>query len=168
MVCSVRAWRDHGFSEAGWAGLAIARAAPLMLLLGAAGSLQTLAQGSHMAELLAEKVLPLSLGLAVPFLAAAIMKTLQGASLVAAITAAGMVQPLLPALGLDGETGRALAVLAVGAGAMAVSHVNDGLFWLVADGAQMRPAQGLKWFSLTTLLQGAVALAGLLAVRAVE
>ena len=50
---------------------------------------------------------------------------------------------------------------------MAVSHVNDGLFWLVADGAQMRPGQALKWFSTTTLLQGALGLAGLLVVQAV-
>jgi GntP family gluconate:H+ symporter len=165
MVVATKAWRNNGFSETGWAALAIGRAAPLMLLLGAAGGLQALAQGSHMAELLAEKVLPLPLGLAVPFLAAAVMKTLQGSPLVAAITAAGMAQPLLPALGLDGDMGRALAVLAVGAGAMAVSHVNDGLFWLVGDGAGMRPAQALKWFSSLSLLQAAVALAGLVLVQ---
>ena len=166
MAIAAKAWRRNGFSEYGWAAEAIAHAAPLMLVLGAAGGLQSLAQTSHMAEMLAEKILPLSIGLAVPFLAAAIMKTLQGASLVAAITAAGMVQPLLPALGLDSDTGRALAVLAVGAGAMTVSHVNDGLFWLVADGAALRPAQTLRRFSALTALQGGVAMAGILVVRA--
>ncbi len=168
MVVAAKGWLDNGFSETGWMPQSIARAAPLMLVLGAAGGFQALAQGSHMAEMLAEKVLPLSLGLAVPFLAAAIMKTLQGASLVASITAAGMVQPLLPALGLDSDMGRALAVLAVGAGTMAVAHVNDGLFWLVADAAKMRPSENLKWFSATTVLQSAVALAALLVMRAME
>jgi GntP family gluconate:H+ symporter len=168
MVVAAKGWLDNGFSETGWMPQSIARAAPLMLVLGAAGGFQALAQGSHMAEMLAEKVLPLSLGLAVPFLAAAIMKTLQGASLVASITAAGMVQPLLPALGLDSDMGRALAVLAVGAGTMAVAHVNDGLFWLVADAAKMRPSENLKWFSATTVLQSAVALAALLVMRAMD
>ena len=60
-----------------------------------------------------------------PFLIAAAIKTLQGSSLVAAITAAGMVQPLLLPLGLDDPNGKALAALAVGAGAMTVCHVND-------------------------------------------
>jgi GntP family gluconate:H+ symporter len=161
MLVGARGWRGGGLSETGWAAKAIGNAAPLMLLLGAAGGLQSLAQTSHMAEMLAEKVLPLSLGLAVPFLAAAIMKTLQGASLVAAITAAGMVQPLLPALGLESGAGRALAVLAVGAGAMTVSHVNDGLFWLTADAARLRPGRALALFSSLTALQGAIAIVAL-------
>jgi GntP family gluconate:H+ symporter len=71
------------------------------------------------------------------------------------------VQPLLPALGLESDTGRALAVLAVGAGAMTVSHVNDGLFWLTADAARLRPARALALFSSLTALQGAVAIVAL-------
>jgi len=164
MVAATGAWRRGGMSETGWAAEAIARAAPLMLLLGAAGGLQSLAQTTHMAELLAERVLPLGLGLAVPFLAAAIMKTLQGSSLVAAITAAGMTQPLLASLGLDSETGRALAVLAVGAGSVTVTHINDGLFWLVADAACMRPARALATVSALTLLQGMGVLVALVCV----
>ena len=164
MVAATGTWRRGGMCETGWAAEAIARAAPLMLLLGAAGGLQSLAQTTHMAELLAERVLPLGLGLAVPFLAAAIMKTLQGSSLVAAITAAGMTQPLLASLGLDSETGRALAVLAVGAGSVTVTHINDGLFWLVADAACMRPARALATVSALTLLQGMGVLAALVCV----
>jgi GntP family gluconate:H+ symporter len=109
-------------------------------------------------------VLPLGLGLAVPFLAAAIMKTLQGSSLVAAITAAGMAQPLLAGLGLDSDTGRALAVLAVGAGSVTVTHVNDGFFWLVADAAGMRPGRALATVSALTLLQGIFMLVTLICV----
>jgi len=59
--------------------------------------------------------------------------------MVAAIATAGMVQPLLTPLGIGDENGRALATLAVGAGAMTVSHVNDEYFWLVAAGG--RPAK---------------------------
>jgi GntP family gluconate:H+ symporter len=164
MIVATGAWRGAALSETGWAAEAIGRATPLMLLLGAAGGLQSLAQSSHMAELLAERVLPLGLGLAVPFLAAAIMKTLQGSSLVAAITAAGMAQPLLAGLGLDSDTGRALAVLAVGAGSVTVTHVNDGFFWLVADAAGMRPGRALATVSTLTLLQGIVMLVALICV----
>ncbi|MEJ0047992.1 MAG: hypothetical protein WDN04_19135 [Rhodospirillales bacterium] len=86
-----------------WPAQAIGRAAPLLLLLGAAGGLQSLTQTAHMAELLAERLLPLQWGLALPFVGRGDHKNTAGSSLVAAITTAGMVQPLLPALGLDGE-----------------------------------------------------------------
>ena len=74
-------------------------------------------------------------GLLIPFLIAAVIKTLQGSSLVAAIAAAGMVQPILMPLGLDGDNGKALATLAVGAGAMTAAHINDEFFWLVSTSA---------------------------------
>jgi GntP family gluconate:H+ symporter len=166
MAAATGAWRGDALSETGWPAHAIARAAPLALLLGAAGGLQSLTQTAHMAEMLAERLLTMPCGLALPFLVAAVMKTAQGSSLVAAITAAGMIQPLLPALGLDGDTGRALAVLAIGAGAMTVPHVNDGFFWLVAHAASLRPARALKFFSGLNLLQFVLAMAALLAIRA--
>jgi len=154
MVLATRASR-------GWVDHSIMCAAPLMLLLGAAGGLQALCQSTHAAELVAEKLLPLPLGVALPFLVAAVMKMVQGSSLAAAITAAGMVAPLLGELGLDTPTGRALAVLSVGAGAMSGAHVNDGLFWLVAQGAGLRPARALAVVTGGTLAQGCVVLAAL-------
>ena len=165
MAACTGAWRGEAISETGWAAVSVTRAAPLMLLVGAAGGLQSLTQTAHMAEMVTERLLPLPWGLALPFLAAAVMKVLQGSSLVSAITASGMIQPLLPALGLDDETGRALAVLAVGAGSMTVPHVNDGFFWLVADAAGLRPARALLQFTGPAMVQGVLAVAALLAMR---
>lgn len=98
-------------------------------------------------------------GLPVPFLIAAAMKILQGSSLVAAITTLGMVQPLLTLLALADANGKALAALAVGAGAMTVSHVNDEYFWLVTTSAGFSPLRGVATISLGTLLQRLIALA---------
>ncbi len=164
VVAATARWRGDGPTQRGWVDIAIIQAAPLMLLLGAAGGLQALCQSTHAAELVAERLLPVPMGLALPFLVAAVLKVLQGSSLAAAITAAGMVAPLLGGLGLDGATGRALAVLAVGAGAMSGAHVNDGLFWLVADGADLPPARALAVVTGGTLLQGVVVLAALAAL----
>ena len=158
MVAATGQWRGPAPSSAGWAASAITRVAPLLLLIGASGGLQALAQNAHMAELIAERLLGWHAGLLVPFAVAATVKTLQGSSTVAAITAAGMVQPLLGSLGLDNETGRALAALAVGAGAITVAHINDPLFWLIADGADFAPARALKLVSGGTLLQAAAAM----------
>jgi GntP family gluconate:H+ symporter len=155
---------------AGWTGRAVRAAAVPMLLVAAAGGLQTVTQQPGMAELLGERVLAwvpgAPLGVLVPFLAAAIVKTLQGSTLVAAITAAGMVEPFLAGLGLDAATGRALAALAVGAGSVTVGHINDPLFWLIAGEARLRPWQGLVLVTGGLAVQGAVAAAVLMALAA--
>jgi len=114
-----------------------------------------------MAELLGERLLGWHAGVLVPFLIAALMKTLQGSSLVAAITTAGMLQPLLLPLGLGDESGRALATLAIGAGAMTLSHVNDEYLWLVAASAGLSPLRALAAITAGTLVQGLVAVAAL-------
>lgn len=147
--------------DADWTGRMLGNAAVILLTVGAAGGLQRLCQETGMAELLGERLLGWPGGLFVPFVVAAVIKTLQGSSLVAAITTAGMVQPLLPQLGLADPSGAALAALVIGAGAMTVSHVNDDYFWLVTTTARLSPARGLAALSGGTLLQGVVALAAL-------
>ena len=72
-----------------------------------------------------------------------------------------MVQPLLLPSGVGDETGRVLAALAIGAGSMTVSHINDEYFWLVALSAGLRPVRALAAISVGTLLQGVVAAAAL-------
>ena len=160
----------HSFgrlTDADWAGGALGRVGGILVVIGAAGGLQRLCQQTGMAEMLGERVLGWHLGalaVLIPFLVAAAIKTLQGSSLVAAITTAGMVQPLLQSLGVDGANGRALAALAIGAGAMTVCHVNDEYFWLVADRAGLTPPRGLATIAGGTALQGLVAAALLVAL----
>lgn len=160
------AGRRHG-AAAGWATRAVRTAALPMLMVAAAGGLQTVTQQPGMAELLGEQVLALPYGVLVPFLAAAIVKTLQGSTLVPAITAAGMTEALLVPLGLDGETGRALAALAVGAGSVTIGHINDPLFWLIAGEARLKPWQGLALVTGGLVVQGAAAAGMLMALAAV-
>jgi gluconate:H+ symporter, GntP family len=152
------------FADARWTGRIFGDIAGLLLIVSAAGGLQRLCQQTGMAEVLGERLLAWHLGpfgVLIPFLIAAVMKTLQGSSLVAAITAAGMVGPIVLPLGLADSSGKALAALAVGAGAMTVSHINDEYFWLVADCAGLTPLRGLARFSAGTLLQGLIAAAAL-------
>lgn len=150
------------FFDSNWSGHVLSNIAAIVMIIGAAGGLQRLCQETGMAELLGERLLAWPAGLLVPFLIAAVMKSLQGSSLVAAIATAGMVQPLLTPLGLGDENGKALATLAVGAGAMTVSHVNDEYFWLVTASAGLSPFRALAALTVGTLLQGFAALAMLL------
>ena len=153
-------------ADPNWTSRALGNVAGILLTVGAAGGLQRLCQETGMAELIGERLLDWRLGgfggLLIPFLIAAAIKTLQGSSLVAAIAAAGMVQPILLPLGLGGENGKALATLAIGAGAMTITHINDEFFWLVSTSVGLRPLRGLVALTVGTLLQGLVAVAALL------
>jgi GntP family gluconate:H+ symporter len=157
-------------TDAAWTTRILGNVAGPLLTVGAAGGLQRLCQETGMAELLGERLTGWHVtgfaALLMAFLIAATIKTLQGSSLVAAITAAGIVQPLLIPLGLGGDNAKALAALAVGAGAMTVSHINDEFFWLVAVGAGVRPWRALAAVSAGTLLQGVAVIAALLTLAA--
>jgi GntP family gluconate:H+ symporter len=158
-------------TDAAWTTRILANVSGPLLAVGAAGGLQRLCQETGMAELLGERLTDWHVGgataLLMAFLIAATVKTLQGSSLVAAITAAGIVQPLLVPLGLGGETAKALAALAVGAGAMTVSHINDDFFWLVSVSTGSRPLRAVGALTAGTLVQGVVAMAALLILAAI-
>ena len=83
-----------------WTESIFAKVAGVLLTVGAAGGLQKLCQETGMAELIGERVAGLHGGVLIAFLVAAVIKTLQGSSLVAAIAAAGMIQPSLASLGI--------------------------------------------------------------------
>jgi GntP family gluconate:H+ symporter len=171
-LMTVGLWRTARqlFVDSTWTGRILGNVVGTFLIVAAAGGLQRLCQETGMAELLGERLLSLHLGFAggilLPFVTAALIKTLQGSSLVAAITTAGMVQPLLIQPGIGDETARALATLAIGAGAMTMSHVNDEYFWLVSTSAEIRPLRGLATFTIATLLQGVIVVAALLIISA--
>jgi GntP family gluconate:H+ symporter len=163
----LRRWDKTVISESGWLGAALTASVRPLLAVGAAGGLMSTIQATGMAELVAEHVTFLHLGIVVPFAAAAILKFLQGSPLVATLTAAGMTEPLLASLGLGGPWGPVLAALAIGAGTLIV-HINDPYFWLVSDTAALTPTRTLLLYSVATVLQAAsaalllLALAGLL------
>ncbi len=154
-------------TDAAWTKNILGEVSGIVLIVCAAGGLQRLCQETGMAELIGERLSGFhagQFGVLIPFVVAATIKTLQGSSLVAAITTAGMVQPLLMPLGLGDANGTALAALAVGAGAMTICHINDEFYWLVADRAGLTPLRGLTALSLGTLLQGFIAAAALVAL----
>ena len=150
-------WQPSALAGRSWA--------PLLLAVGASGGLSRVFDETGMAELLAEHALQPRFGLLTPFVAAAIVKTLQGNSLTAVLTASGMVEPMLPALGLDSATGRALAAAAVGAGSMAICHVNDPLFWIAAAMGRLSPGRALAVISLGSAVMATGALVVLAAVK---
>lgn len=97
-------------------------------------------------------------GLAICFAIAAILKSAQGSSTVSIITTAAIIAPLLGVFGLVSANDKVLAVLAIGAGAMTVSHVNDSYFWVVSQFSNMSVKTALRGHTLATLSQGITAM----------
>jgi GntP family gluconate:H+ symporter len=156
-VLFARGWQPSALAGRSWA--------PLLMAVGASGGLSRVFDETGMAELLAEHALQPRFGLLTPFLAAAIVKTMQGNSLTAILTASGMVEPMLPALGLDSALGRSLAAAAIGAGSMAICHINDPFFWIAASLARLTPSRALLVVSLGSLVMAVGALVMLAAVK---
>jgi GntP family gluconate:H+ symporter len=111
-----------------------------------------------------------SIGLFFPFVVAAIIKTSQGSSTVAMTTTAGIMglyfsdASLMAALGMTTPIDAALVVMAIGAGAMTVSHANDSYFWVVTNFGGLTPQNGYRTQTLLTLILGVTSIITLFAI----
>lgn len=141
-------WINHAFKEAGL----------IILVTGAGGAFGAVLRELNLNEMIDPENGLVKNGLLLSFVLAALLKTAQGSSTVSIITTAAIVGPLLPLFGLETEFEKVLAVLAVGAGAMTVSHVNDSYFWVVTQFSSMNIKTALKSYTVATLLQGLVAI----------
>lgn len=130
-------------------------AGPILFVTAAGGVLGKVISNTSLVSYIAEnaKVFQ-SIGIFFPFIIAAILKTAQGSSTVAITTTAGIMAPLLPALGFSTPQHAALVVIAIGAGAMTVSHANDSYFWVVTNFGGMEADQGYKTQTMATLIEG--------------
>lgn len=138
---------------------AIVKAGPILIVTAAGGMFGMVIQATGTGEAMGKLLAGYSIGILVPFLIAAVMKTAQGSSTVSIITTASFVAPMLSMLGLDSEWGRLFAILSMGAGSMVVSHANDSYFWVVANFSEIDPDATLKVYSSSTLVMGVVVFA---------
>ena len=128
---------------------------PILFVTAAGGVLGKVISSSDMVNFITAHANALqAMGIFFPFLLAAILKSAQGSSTVAITTTAGIVAPLLPVLGFTAPVEIALVVMAIGAGAMTVSHANDSYFWVVTNFGEMQPEEGYKSQTLMTLVIG--------------
>ena len=129
-------------------------AAPILLITGAGGAFGAMLKVTPIGDYLGTTLSALGLGIFMPFIVSAALKTAQGSTTVALVTTSAMVAPLLDQIGLDSELGRVFCVMAIGAGAMTISHANDSFFWIVSQFSRMSVAQAYKAHSMATGIQG--------------
>jgi GntP family gluconate:H+ symporter len=98
---------------------------------------------------------PLVLG----WLIASLLRLSVGSATVACVTAAGIMAPIVSAMP---EVNKELLVVAIGAGSLIASHVNDGGFWLVKEYLNMSVPQTVKTWTIVETIVSIAGLAGVL------
>ena len=130
----------------------LAPAGIIILLTGAGGVFKQMLVNTETGEMLANYFADKGISILVfAFLAAVLVRILQGSSTVAMITAAGLTAPLLAES--ISEIDKALMVIAIASGASIMSHVNDSGFWLVSNYLGLSEKQTFRsWTVMTTIL----------------
>ncbi|MEP6847172.1 MAG: GntP family permease [Panacibacter sp.] len=134
------------------------KAGGILVIIGAGGAFGAVLAATKIGDHFSAAFTLNTLGILFPFLLTFILKTAQGSSTVAIITAASIVQPLLPALGLNTDAGKMLAVFSMGAGSMMISHANDAYFWVITKFSGIEMKAMLKVYSTATVLMGLITL----------
>ncbi|MEU9841189.1 gluconate:H+ symporter [Actinomadura sp. NPDC048032] len=120
-------------------------AGPLLIVAAGGGFKQTLVD-TGIGDLVADWVKDSDLSvLFLAWLVAVLIRLATGSATVATVTAAGILAPLATTLD-SGET--SLLVLAIGAGSLFFSHVNDAGFWLVKEYFGLSVGQNIRTWSL--------------------
>ncbi|EPD33098.1 MULTISPECIES: SLC13 family permease [Propionimicrobium] len=129
----------------------------VLLIIGAGGAFNAVLMKSGVAPALADALggLPVS-PIVIAWLIALVLHFAVGSATVAMISAAGIVLPMLAA---NPDLNPAILVLAVGAGAMGLTHVTDSLFWLYKEYMGIEVGTALKTLTVGTTIASVVALA---------
>ncbi len=138
---------------------AIQDISPILLIIAGAGALKQVLIDSGISKELGMAfnhldMNPLMLG----WLIAATIRVCIGSATVAALTAAGIIAPLLHTVAFDAN----LMVLAIGAGSLMFSHINDSGFWMFKSYFNLTVKETLKTWSLMETIVSIVGLIGVL------
>jgi len=150
-------WRGFSMEQVGkYCDQSLPSVASILMVIGGGGAFNKVlldsGVGTEIAKLATSAHLnPIILG----WLVAALIRVATGSATVAMLTAAGIVAPILA---MSPGTSPELMVLAVGAGSLVLSHVNDAGFWMIKEYFGMTVQQTL---STWTVLETIIGVAGL-------
>lgn len=146
----------HADEVAGRVGASLGPIAGILLIVGAGGGFKQTLVDSGIAAIIASWIQQAAVPtLLAGWLVAVAVRLATGSATVATVTAAGIMAPLAESLP---PVGTALLVLAIGAGSVFLSHVNDAGFWLVKEYFGMTVGQTFKTWSLMETLLSVVAM----------
>ena len=148
----IPSWKSEYIN--GWVGEGLRSSATIIIITGAGGAFGAILKATAIGDYISSSLAQYHLGIFLPFIIAAALKTAQGSTTVALITTSALVYPILADLGLASDAARALTVISIGAGGMIMSHANDSYFWVVSQFSGLDTTTAYKTHSLATLVQG--------------
>ncbi|MCX5087220.1 GntP family permease [Streptomyces sp. NPDC056121] len=129
----------------------------ILLVVGAGGIFGAVLKGSGVAQALSDTFNNVGLPIIVlAYLISLVLRVAQGSATVAIVTTAGIVLPLIES-GHYSQPFTALVIMAISAGSIFASHVNDGGFWMVAKYFGISERDTLKTW---TVLESVLSVAG--------
>ncbi|MFB0495707.1 Gnt-I system high-affinity gluconate transporter [Mucilaginibacter sp. OAE612] len=136
--------------------------AMVLLIIGSAGALKQVFVDSHLSNTLAGMLVSSTMHpLLLAWLATACLRICLGSATVAGVTAAGVLFPIAQHAGVNTN----LLVLAIGAGSLFGSHVNDTAFWLCKEYFGLSVKETLRSW---TVMESMVAVIGLVGVLSLD
>jgi len=131
----------------------------ILLVTGVGGSLGAVIAESGMEETLGElfsvdEGAPVFISILIAWLIAAVLHFAIGSVSVGAITAAGIISPIVGSLGVD----PVVIALAIASGAMFALHVNSNFFWMFSTLLDLSTKGSLKTLTMATSLGAVVSL----------
>ncbi|WP_030623227.1 GntP family permease [Streptomyces sclerotialus] len=129
----------------------------ILLVVGAGGIFGAVLKGSGVADALSDTFHDVGLPVIVlAWLLSVVLRVAQGSATVAIVTTAGIVLPLVESQHLS-QPHLALVIMAISAGSIFASHVNDGGFWMVSKYFGISERDTLKTW---TVLESVLSVAG--------
>jgi GntP family gluconate:H+ symporter len=129
----------------------------ILLVVGAGGVFGAVLKASGVAQALSDTFNDVGLPIIVlAYLISLVLRVAQGSATVAIVTTAGIVLPLVENGG-HSQAFLALVIMAISAGSIFASHVNDGGFWIVSKYFGISERDTLKSW---TVLESVLSVAG--------
>lgn len=152
------------YSFSGAFGEGVKMGGMMVAIVGAGGAYAAVLSASPLVDLIKGAFLELGIAgklaaLLVPAAIGFLIRTSVGSGTTGLITAAAIIAPILEPIGFTTPLAKALAVMAAGAGATMIWHVNDDYFWVISSTTQIDPEILLKITSIGSVIQSVVTLA---------
>ncbi len=140
-------------------GESVKDVALILLIVAGAGALKEVFIASGVSKQIGELLQDLSINpLILGWLIAAVIRVCLGSATVAGLTAAGIMAPVLAGAHVDPN----LMVLAIGAGSLMFSHVNDSGFWMFKEYFNLSIKDTIRSWSVMESIVAVVGLIGVL------
>lgn len=139
--------------------------AVILLIIAGAGMLKEVFVATQVDKDISELLTGIAIDpLVLGWLIAGVIRVSLGSATVAGLTAAGLMAPVVAA---NPDVNPNLMVLAIGAGSLMFSHVNDSGFWMAKEYFNLSIKETVMSWTLMEGIVGVVGILGVLALQAV-